>query len=88
MRHRLHAKGSATLVALEHVPEKWLHFSDKDMLQLFELARILDRSADSIRSECALVRRPYDQQIATWYCDANGWFSPVDIAMLVLFLEV
>jgi len=26
---------------LEHVPEKWIHFSDKDMLQLIELARIL-----------------------------------------------
>jgi hypothetical protein len=39
---------------LEHVPEKWVHFSDKDMLQLFELARILDRSGDSTRSEYAL----------------------------------
>jgi hypothetical protein len=27
--------------ALEHVPEKWVHFSDKDMLQLIEAARIL-----------------------------------------------
>jgi hypothetical protein len=27
--------------ALEHVPEKWTRFSDKDMLQVFELARIL-----------------------------------------------
>jgi hypothetical protein len=27
--------------ALEHVPEKWVHFSDKDMLQHVELARIL-----------------------------------------------
>jgi hypothetical protein len=26
---------------LEHVPEKWTRFSDKDMLQVFELARIL-----------------------------------------------
>jgi hypothetical protein len=26
---------------LEHVPEKWTRFSDKDMLQIFELARIL-----------------------------------------------
>ncbi len=26
---------------LEHVPEKWSHFSDKDMLQHIELARIL-----------------------------------------------
>jgi hypothetical protein len=42
--------------ALEHVPEKWPHFSDKDMLQLFELARILDRSGDSTRSEYALMR--------------------------------
>jgi hypothetical protein len=29
------------LTALEHVPEKWTRFSDKDMLQVFELARIL-----------------------------------------------
>jgi hypothetical protein len=28
-------------LALEHVPEKWTRFSDKDMLQVFELARIL-----------------------------------------------
>jgi hypothetical protein len=42
--------------SLEHVPEKWVHFSDKDMLQLFELARILDRSGDSTRSEYALER--------------------------------
>jgi hypothetical protein len=27
--------------ALEHIPEKWVHFSDKDMLQLIEAARIL-----------------------------------------------
>jgi hypothetical protein len=27
--------------SLEHVPEKWTRFSDKDMLQVFELARIL-----------------------------------------------
>jgi hypothetical protein len=27
--------------ALGHVPEKWLHFSDKDMLQFIEVARIL-----------------------------------------------
>jgi hypothetical protein len=34
--------GSASLEnALEHVPEKWTRFSDKDMLQVFELARIL-----------------------------------------------
>ena len=33
----------------EHVPEKWPHFSDKDMLQVFELARILDRSGNSTR---------------------------------------
>jgi hypothetical protein len=26
--------------AREHVPEKWTRFSDKDMLQVFELARI------------------------------------------------
>jgi hypothetical protein len=26
---------------LEHVPEKWTRFSDRDMLQVFELARIL-----------------------------------------------
>jgi hypothetical protein len=27
--------------SLEHVPEKWTRFSDKDMLQVSELARIL-----------------------------------------------
>jgi hypothetical protein len=26
---------------LEHVPEKWTRFSDKDMLHVLELARIL-----------------------------------------------
>jgi hypothetical protein len=29
------------LEALEHVSEKWTRFSDKDTLQVFELARIL-----------------------------------------------
>ena len=29
------------MVRLEHVPEKWVHFSDKDMLHLIEVARIL-----------------------------------------------
>jgi hypothetical protein len=29
------------MFCLEHVPEKWTRFSDKDMLQVFELARIL-----------------------------------------------
>jgi hypothetical protein len=33
--------GSAARLASEHVPEKWVHFSDKDMLHLIELARIL-----------------------------------------------
>ncbi|MGP0058273.1 MAG: hypothetical protein ACLPID_03155, partial [Beijerinckiaceae bacterium] len=42
--------GKPALLALEHVPEKWPHFSDKDMLQLFELARNLDRTGDSTRS--------------------------------------
>jgi hypothetical protein len=34
-------QGDAGLIPLEHVPEKWTRFSDKDMLQVFELARIL-----------------------------------------------
>jgi hypothetical protein len=33
--------GAAISFMLEHVPEKWTRFSDKDMLQVFELARIL-----------------------------------------------
>jgi hypothetical protein len=36
----LRTKGSDKPIPLEHVPEKWLPFSDKDMLRLFELARI------------------------------------------------
>jgi hypothetical protein len=32
---------ATSAVVLEHVPEKWTRFSDKDMLQVFELARIL-----------------------------------------------
>jgi hypothetical protein len=35
---RLNVKSAGSL---EHVPEKWTRFSDKDMLQVFELARIL-----------------------------------------------
>ncbi len=50
--------------ALQHVPEMWVRFSDKDMLQLFELARILDRSGDSTRSEYALAsERPVFSQV-------------------------
>jgi hypothetical protein len=32
---------AALTAPIEHVPEKWTRFSDKDMLQVFELARIL-----------------------------------------------
>jgi hypothetical protein len=34
-------QGDAGIIPLEHVPEKWTRFSGKDMLQVFELARIL-----------------------------------------------
>jgi hypothetical protein len=36
-----HSYSVCVRLRLEHVPEKWTRFSDKDMLQVFELARIL-----------------------------------------------
>ena len=49
--------GAAPLLrrSLEHVPEKWLHFSDKNMLQINKLGA----KSDSVGSDFALEGDDY-----------------------------
>src|SRR5271154_912463 len=68
----------------DHVPEKWSHFSDKDMVQLFESARILiDRMNSSDRNTRGAGRR---QRQSTSNGQENnpcdGTTSPVAILLL------